>query len=33
LLTHDVIDRKKYYEHAVILALIPFLNPDHYPVE
>jgi len=32
LLTHDVIDRKKYYEHAVILALIPFLNPDHYPV-
>ena len=33
LLTRDIIDRKKYYEHAVILALIPFLNPDHYPVE
>jgi len=32
ILTHDLIDRKKYYEHAVILALIPFLNPDHYPV-
>jgi non-canonical (house-cleaning) NTP pyrophosphatase len=30
LLTHDVIDRKKYYTHAVILALIPFLNPEHY---
>ena len=33
LLTHDVIDRKKYYTHAVILALIPFLNPEHYPVK
>jgi inosine/xanthosine triphosphatase len=32
LLTHDVIDRRKYYEHAVILALIPFLNPKHYPI-
>jgi inosine/xanthosine triphosphatase len=32
LLTHDVIDRKKYYAHAVILALIPFLNPEHYPL-
>ncbi len=31
LLTGDVIDRKKYYEHAVILALIPFVNPEHYP--
>jgi inosine/xanthosine triphosphatase len=31
LLTHDIIDRKRYYSHAVILALIPFLNPDHYP--
>lgn len=27
LLTHDVIDRTAYYEHAVILALIPFKNP------
>ncbi|GIL09179.1 MAG: non-canonical purine NTP phosphatase [Chloroflexota bacterium] len=26
LLTHDVIDRAAYYEHAVILALIPFRN-------
>lgn len=31
LLTRDVIDRRKYYEHAVILALIPFLNQEHYP--
>lgn len=26
LLTNDVIDRAAYYEHAVILALIPFRN-------
>lgn len=26
LLTQDVIDRAAYYEHAVILALIPFKN-------
>ncbi|NWF70550.1 MAG: inosine/xanthosine triphosphatase [Chloroflexi bacterium] len=27
LLTGDVIDRLAYYEHAVILALVPFKNP------
>ena len=27
LLTNDVIDRAAYYNQAVILALIPFLNP------
>ncbi len=28
ILTRDVIDRTTYYEHAVILALVPFKNPD-----
>lgn len=27
ILTDDVLDRTGYYEHAVILALIPFKNP------
>lgn len=27
LLTGNIIDRRAYYEHAVILALVPFLNP------
>lgn len=31
LLTGDVIDRKQLYEHAVILALVPFKNPALYP--
>ncbi len=26
LLTADLIDRQRYYEHAVILALVPFKN-------
>ena len=30
LLTHDVIDRLAYYEHAVMLALVPFKNPQLY---
>ena len=30
LLTHGVIDRSIYYEHAVILAMIPFQWPDLY---
>lgn len=30
LLTADVIDRAALYEHAVILALVPFKNPDLY---
>ncbi len=31
ILTGDVIDRVQLYEQAVILALIPFKNPDLYP--
>ncbi|MBI5667084.1 MAG: inosine/xanthosine triphosphatase [Chloroflexi bacterium] len=27
ILTADAIDRTRYYEHAVILALVPFKNP------
>jgi inosine/xanthosine triphosphatase len=27
ILTNDVIDRAGYYEHAVVLALVPFKNP------
>lgn len=30
LLTDNVIDRTRYYREAVILALIPYKNPDHY---
>jgi inosine/xanthosine triphosphatase len=30
ILTGDVIDRAQLYEHAVILALIPFKNPQLY---
>lgn len=30
LLTHDVIGRVQYYEHAVILALVPFKNLQLY---
>jgi inosine/xanthosine triphosphatase len=30
ILTGDVIDRTRLYEHAVILALAPFKNPDLY---
>lgn len=33
LLTGDVIDRARLYEHAVILALIPFKNEEMYPNE
>lgn len=28
ILTADVIDRTGYYEHAVVLALVPFKNPN-----
>jgi inosine/xanthosine triphosphatase len=28
ILTADVIDRAAYYEHAVVLALVPFKNPS-----
>ena len=30
ILTGGLIDRKSYYEQAVVLALIPFLNADLY---
>lgn len=30
ILTHNLIDRAEYYEPAVILALIPFVNPELY---
>jgi inosine/xanthosine triphosphatase len=30
LLTGDVIDRVQLYEHAVVLALVPFKNPELY---
>jgi len=30
ILTHELIDRAAYYEPAVILALIPFVNRDLY---
>jgi len=31
LLTDDVLDRGQYYEHAVVLALVPFKNTLLYP--
>lgn len=30
LLTHDVIDRLSYYEHAMVMALVPFRNEALY---
>ena len=30
ILTAGIIDRKHYYEHALILALIPFINQTLY---
>lgn len=30
ILTGNIIDRSKYYTEAVVLALIPFKNPDLY---
>ncbi|MCC7432852.1 inosine/xanthosine triphosphatase [Candidatus Peregrinibacteria bacterium] len=30
LLTNDIIDRSIYYTEAVVLALIPFINPELY---
>ena len=29
-LTDDMIDRSAYYEHALILALVPWIRPDMY---
>jgi len=31
LLTNNVIDRRSYYEHMLILGLVPFLQTEHYP--
>mmetsp|Transcript_30492 Transcript_30492/g.42474 ORF Transcript_30492/g.42474 Transcript_30492/m.42474 type:complete len:142 (+) Transcript_30492:150-575(+) len=30
ILTHNLIDRCEYYRHALIMALIPYRNPDLY---
>jgi non-canonical (house-cleaning) NTP pyrophosphatase len=30
-LTDGIIDRSAYYEHALILALVPWIRPDVYP--
>ncbi|CAN5368539.1 inosine/xanthosine triphosphatase [soil metagenome] len=32
VLTNDVITRTSYYEEAVICALVPFKNPELYPL-
>lgn len=32
ILTKDLLNRTSYYEPAVILALIPFINPDLFPI-
>jgi non-canonical (house-cleaning) NTP pyrophosphatase len=32
ILTDNAIDRQKLYEPAVVMALIPFKNPDLYPI-
>jgi non-canonical (house-cleaning) NTP pyrophosphatase len=31
ILTQGLIDRSHYYEHALILAMIPWIRPDVYP--
>lgn len=33
LLTRDLLGRTAYYEHALILALIPFMQPELYPAQ
>lgn len=33
ILTNNIIDRVEYYRHAVVLALIPFINPELYQVD
>ena len=30
ILTHGLIDRTKYYQHALVLALAPFVNSGLY---
>jgi inosine/xanthosine triphosphatase len=31
LLTHNQLSRSSVYHQALILALIPFINPEHFP--
>lgn len=31
ILTHGILDRKNYYQQAVVLALIPFVNENIFP--
>ncbi|OIQ24433.1 inosine/xanthosine triphosphatase [uncultured Vibrio sp.] len=31
LLTHNTLSRSSVYHQALILALIPFVNPEHFP--
>ena len=31
ILTNGLIDRSHYYEHALQLAMIPWIRPDVYP--
>ncbi|CBK19982.2 uncharacterized protein [Blastocystis hominis] len=33
ILTDEIVTRREYYEHALILALIPFLHPEMYPID
>jgi non-canonical (house-cleaning) NTP pyrophosphatase len=33
LLTGDIIDRTQLYQHGVLMALVPFRNPDFYSEE
>ena len=33
LLTHGLVDRTAYYVHAMLLALAPFMHPEHYGVQ
>ena len=32
LLTHNQLSRSSVYYQALILALIPFVNPEHFPI-
>lgn len=31
LLTDGLVDRVRYYEHAILMALVPWIRPDLYP--
>jgi len=31
VLTNNLVTRTLYYEHAVVMALVPFMNPSLYP--